>query len=76
MNNSTEEPKYVRHARLFELLRQENIAGSGGMASSKPQATIVLPTEQGGRPHKERVFEEQMMITRALASLTPKSDMG
>ncbi|MEL7257592.1 MAG: hypothetical protein AAFN80_07070 [Pseudomonadota bacterium] len=58
MSDEQEEPTFVRHAKLFELLRQENIA---------TQHTIPA-----AHPVEERQMSEQELLSRALGSLNPR----
>ena len=60
MSDTPEEPKFVRHAKLFELLRQENLAMSQSKARPQPVA--------------ERKMSEQELLSRALGSLNPSTD--
>lgn len=58
MSDQKKEPEFVRHARLFELLRQENIATEHAKHTAQP-----VPEPQ---------MSEQELLARALGSLNPR----
>ncbi len=59
MSDEQTEPTFVRHAKLFELLRQENIA--------------MEQIRKSAPPVQEPQMSEQELLSRALGSLNPSS---
>ena len=57
-NDGQDEPTFVRHAKLFELLRQENVA--------------TLQAQKAAPAVQERPMSEQELLSRALGSLNPR----